>query len=514
MTKSGRIAKNAMSLYVRMLIATIVSLYTSRVVLRELGVEGYGTYTLVAGIVTFWLFLNGSMTVASTRFLSVAIEHNDPQEIKKTFSSVIFVHSLIALLLIVLGESVGLWFFTYKINILPQYVYAAKVVYQLSIASVAVGILQVPLTAICVAEERMGVFAVFEIVNSLLKLGIALYLIYATGNKLVIYAVLLLLGTVILFVCYMTYVTRYLGRELSIRGIDKKQVIQIFSFTSWDLYGNASVSLRMQGTAVLYNLFISAVANAALGISLQIHGVITAFANNVATAMRPQITKTYANQSYDQLEVLVLAGAKLMSGLILIPLVPIFVKMPYILQLWLGNVPDYTSGFARLTLIAVYYWSCSTLLHSIIHASGHVKKYSFVSGTIVLSEVAIMYVLFKITDFAYSPQLLRIMVLIILGRIMLYNIRSMIPQFNTGKYFTEIYLKGTLTLVSVITLTYMSSQLFNNLPDSIDLLIVLVESCLLIMVIIWNVNLSCEERALTKRLIQPLLAKLPWVHIR
>ena len=506
-TDSNRIAKNAMSLYIRMAIATIVSLYTSRIVLNELGVGGYGTYTLVAGIVTFWLFLNGSMTTASTRFLSIAVEGNEEKEIQSTFSSVLFVHTIIALLLILLAETVGLWFYTYKLNIIPEFREAAAIVYQLSIASVVIGIIQVPYTAMCIAEERMGVFAVLEILNSFLKFGTAFMLVYLDENKLIAYSVLLLINAGIVFCGYFAYVKKSFRIRSVVTRANKKQILKIFSFTSWDLYGNGAVSLRMQGTAVLYNMFVNTIANAALGISLQIHGVITTFANNIATAVRPQITKNYVANSHRQLELLVISSTKFMVGLMLIPIVPIFIKMPYILDLWLGEVPEYTVWFSRLTLISIFYWTCSTLLHSIIHATGHVGLYSFVSGTIVITEVVIIYLMFKVYAFPFIPQILRIVVLVLLGGVMLRTIKTYIPQFNSKKFIIEIYLKGSFTLLLVSVITYVTSIYLSTGFLLLDLIIIAIESTFVSVLLMWTLNFSREERNKVFRLLKPYFKK-------
>ena len=490
-----------------MAIATVVSLYTSRIVLKELGVDGYGTYTLVAGIVTFWLFLNGSMTTASTRFLSIAVEGKEKKEIQSTFSSVLFVHSIIAILLILLAETFGLWFYTHKLNIIPEFREAAGLVYQLSIASVVIGIIQVPYTAMCIAEERMGVFAVLEIFNSILKFGTAFMLVYIEENKLVIYSVLILINAGLVFCGYFFYVNKSFDIRSAITRVDKKQILQILGFTSWDLYGNGAVSLRMQGTAVLYNMFVNTIANAALGISLQIHGVITTFANNIATAVRPQITKNYAANSYGHLELLVISSTKLMAGLMLIPIVPIFIKMPYILELWLGEVPEYTVWFSRLTLISIFYWTCSTLLHSIIHATGHVGLYSFVSGTIVISEVVIMYLVFKIYASPFVPQILRIVVLVILGGVMLRTIKTYIPQFNSKKFIIEIYFKGSFTLLLVSAITYITSIYISTGFHFLDLIIIAIESTFITVLLMWTFNFSREERNKVVQLLKPYFVK-------
>lgn len=501
---SARIAKNAIALYIRMAIATIVSLYTSRIVLKELGVDGYGTYTLVAGIVTFWLFINGSMTTASIRFLSVAVESRDELQISRVFSSVFWVHISLAIILILLGETIGLYFFS-KLKISPELLVEAKVVYQLSIVSVAIGILQVPFTAMCVAEEKMGIFAVLEIVNSLLKLITAMGLVFVTDEKLVIYALLLLISSAVLLGCYYVYSRKTFEGKTKIHCWDFDEIKNILGFTSWDLYGNGAVSLRMQGTAVLYNLFINTAANAALGISLQVHGVITSFANNIATAIRPQITKSYVSSNYDYMESLVISSTKLMGAMLLLIIIPLIIVAPFILHLWLGTYPEFTIGFTQLSLIAVFYWSFSTLSHSIIHATGRVKKYSFISGTVVLSEVLVMYFSLKFIHYAYIPQLLRIIVLIMLGMVMLNIIHQYIPVFNRRRYVVEIYIRGTLSLGLCGLVPYLISTLHDS--NWLQLINVIVANALWTPFIVWFLFFSKTEREMCIKFTKSFLSR-------
>lgn len=505
-SKSKTIAKNAVALYFRMAVAMIVSLYSSRIVLQQLGVDGYGTYTLVAGIVTFWLFINGSMTVASTRFLAIAIESKQDGIIRRTFSSVFFVHLLIALILIILGETVGLWFFTTQLKIIPEFRWASKIIYQLSIVSVAIGILQVPYTAYCVADEKMGIFARFEVVNSLLKLLSAIALIYLDGPKIIIYPVLLLLNTVVIFTGYFAYTRRKFGERIRVGKCHFSEVKQICSFTSWDLYSNGTISLRMQGTAVLYNIFINTIANAALGISLQVQGVVTSFASSIATAVRPQITKSFANGSIQYLEDLVCSSSKLMGGLILLPLVPLVIETPFVLSIWLGKYPQYTVWFCRLSLISVYYWTFSTLLHSIIHATGKVKMYSFISGTIIMSEVGFIYLIFKFIAYPYVPQLIRITVLICLGGVLLWFIKRYIPSFNSKKYFRGIYVGGSILLCAILAVSFLPTLLMEQ--GWIRFITISFISVTTTILLVWFFSFNDLERGMAKKHLKGLHSKL------
>lgn len=505
MHNTSVIAKNAIALYIRMGIATIISLYTSRIVLQELGVDGYGLYILVAGIVTFWNFLSGSMSVASSRFLSVAEGKEDPDYIRKTFTSVFISHLLIALTILVLAETVGLWFINNKLEIDNENIITANVIYQFSVLTVIAGVIQVPFTSLCIAKEKMRIFASYEIVNSGLKLLSVFILIYASFNKVELYAILIFISALIMFILYLRYVINNFASSVKLSSPDFKQIKEVFSFTAWDLFSNGALSLRLQGTAVLYKLFIGLVANAAMGICLQVQGVTTSFANNIATAIRPQIMKAYANNEFSYIEQLAISGTKLMGLLMVMVLVPLIIECDFILKLWLGNVPEYTCGFIQITLISLYYWTFSTLLHSIIHATGKVKNFSLISGIIVLSEVIAIYLIFYISDNAYTPQILRVIVLIVLGFIMLSNIHNNLETFNVIRYLKEVYLKGTICMVLSLSVSFIFSNLMKQ--GWCRLLSTVVFSFVVSIFFVWMISFSSIERIKVKELISN---KLKW----
>lgn len=504
MNNTRTIATNAVALYIRMGIATAISLYTSRIVLQQLGVDGYGLYILVAGIVTFWNFLSSSMAVASSRFLSVAEGKGNKEDVRKTFTSVFISHLLIALLIIILAETLGLWIINTKLQIESSNLYSANIVYQFSVLSVIVGVLQVPFTSICIAKENMRIFATYEIVNSGLKLLSVVVLIFTTLNKIELYAILIFINALIMFLLYHRYSNKNFRETVKPGSPDYHQIKEVFMFTAWDLFSNGAVSLRLQGTAVLYKLFIGLVANAAMGVCMQVQGVATTFANNIATAIRPQIMKAYANKEFSYIEQLAISGAKLMELLMVIIIVPLIIECDFILKIWLKNVPEYTCGFIQLTLISVYYWTFSTLLHSIIHATGKVKQYSLISGLIILTEVVLIYLFFQISNNAYTPQILRIIVLIILGVIMLHDIRKNIKSFNIIRYFKEVYIKGSMCLVLSLSSAWLLSNLFNQ--GWRRFIVTMVFSFVVSSFFVWYLSFSNKERLQVKNFITEKLS--------
>lgn len=286
--KNKRIAKNTFYLYIRMLFSMVISLYTSRVVLNTLGVEDFGIYNVVAGVISMFSFLNTSMSGAVSRFFAYEIGTNNWKHLQNTFSSALTIHLIIALLLMLLSETLGLWFLQNKLVIPENRILAANIIYQFSIFTSMIAIIQVPYVAMIMAYERMSVYACIEIINVLLKLVIVISLIYITFDKLIIYGLLLLISTLLISVIYGTYCIRKIDSCRFCLFGDKKLIYSMFTFSGWDLYGNASVLARTQGVNILLNMFFGAVLNAASGIASQIQTAVMSFAGSVLSAVRPQ----------------------------------------------------------------------------------------------------------------------------------------------------------------------------------------------------------------------------------
>ncbi len=494
-----------MFLYIRMGIATLVSLYTSRVVLQQLGIDGYGTYTLVAGIVTFWTFLSRSMSTAGARYLAVAIGSGTIEERKHTFSSNFMSHLALAGIIFFLTETVGLWFVNAKLELADNVIFSANVVYQCSVIMIVTSIISVPFNSLIIAHESMNIYAKYEIISSCLNLLTALTLILIPGNKLEIYAILLLLSSLIVTFLYVRFSFTHFRSDIAFRSFSPKRVREIFSFTSWDLFCNGAVSLRHQGTAVIYKWFVGTAVNAALGICMSVQAIVTTFANNLATAVRPQIIKTYAAGNYTYMQTLVTSGSKLMSYLILLLIVPIICEIDFILHIWLSEVPPHTSGFVRLTIIGTYCWSFTSTLHTTIHATGRVKSYSIVSGIMVLSELGVVYGLFFLSRDVYIPQYLRVIVITILGFVMLHYIKKYIPEFNVRQYIREIYGKG---LVSILLCFILPLTVCYFMQDGwARLCIIIPLSMCTTTFIVWHISFTPLEQAKVKEIVSSFIAR-------
>ncbi len=395
-----RIARNTLMLYIRMLLTVVVGIYTSRVVLNTLGVEDYGICNVVGGVVSMMGFLNASLAGATSRFITFELGRGNQQRLADTFSSALIAHIGIALVVILVAETAGLWFVTHKLVIPAARIDAALWVYHLSIASAAIGITQVPYTACVIAHERMGVYAYMEILNTLLKLLIVYVLLVGHFDKLKLYAVLTFAVSALMTLLYRLYCTRKFPESHFSWKCNKDILRPMVSFSAWDVYGNLSVSVNQQGTNMMLNMFFGPIVNAAAGIAGTVTGIISGFANNVTTAFRPQIVKQYAQGNIAEMQNLITNAAKFHLLLFATIMIPIYIEIESVLRLWLGQVPPYTVQFCRATLLCQIISSQIIVVNIAIQATGKVKHISFISGSIYFLALMPAY---AVCSFTNSP---------------------------------------------------------------------------------------------------------------
>lgn len=393
--KNKLIAKNTLALYFRMLFTMFVSLYTSRVVLNILGVDDYGIYNVVGGMVAIFSFLNGSMSAATQRFLSFAMGKGDNEQLIKIFNTTIFVHICIALVIIVLGETIAIWFLNHKMNIPPDRIDAANWVLHFSVISIAVNVIQVPYNAMIIAQEKMNVYAYFSIVEVTLKLLIAFLLPIFFFDKLKLYAVLTLGSTLVVMIMYSTYCIRKFHCKFRLEWTPDL-LNSILGFASWNISAQLAWIARTQGVNILLNLFFGPSLNTARGIAVQVNGTITAFVSNFQLAVNPQIVKKYAQEEIKDMLKLLVYSSKYSYMLLYLLILPFLLELEYILKLWLHIVPEYVVVFTRLSLIAALVDTLSgTMVYGAL-ATGKIKKYQLIMSGLFLLNPLVVYILFKI----------------------------------------------------------------------------------------------------------------------
>lgn len=438
-SSNRRIAKNTVALYLRMFLTMIVGFYTSRVVLNTLGVQDYGIYGVVGGVIAMMGFLNAAMAGATSRFLTFELGRGDSARLARTFSSALIIHMGIALVVMVLGETVGLWFLCNKLVIPPSRMEAAHWVYQLSILSSMIGITQAPYDASIISHEKMNVYAYVEILNSLLKLAIVYLLVLGHFDKLKLYAVLTLAVSVTIMMIYRVYCLRHF-KETHFHWVWDKAILKpLLSFSGWDLYGNACVTARQQGINFLINMFFGVTLNAASSIATTVTGMVQAFSATVIQAFRPQIIKKYAQDDKEGMELIIRNAAKYYTLLFGCIAIPLWFEMSQVLHLWLGDkVPINAISFCKLLLIASMISAIIQVVGVGIHATGNIKYISIISGTLFLLNLPVLYICFKLGHSADVAYLTAIIFNIAILLSYLLILKHLIQTFHCFKFITSI----------------------------------------------------------------------------
>lgn len=433
-----RIAKNTAALYVRMLLSMIVTLYTSRVVLEVLGVEDYGLYNVVGGIVVLFSFLNTSMSGATARFITFELGRNTHRRLQETFTSALIIHLGIAIVTLIVAETIGLWLLKTQLTIPEGRMQAASWIYQFSILAVMVSFTQVPYNASIIAHERMSIYAYIEILNVSLKLLIVYLLTLAHCDKLILYGALILGVNIAIASIYRLYCIRQFA-ECRVRWQWIPSILKpMLSFSGWDLYGNMSVAARTQGINILLNIFFGTVANAAAGIAAQVQSAVGAFANNIMTAVKPQIIKSYACGEKAYMTRLIYSSSRFMYLLLLVLSLPILVDTHFVLSIWLKTVPEYTTAFCRLTLLFNFFAILSTVLVTGVHATGNIKRPSLINGTLYLSVIPLTYIAFRFGGNPVVPFVCNVLFVCVGAIINLFSLKKYVPEISVGTFFMQV----------------------------------------------------------------------------
>ena len=408
-----RIAKNTVLLYVRTLFSQLLALYTSRKILEIIGVEDFGIYNVVGGVVVMLTFLNGSMGVATQRYLTIELGKNDMHAYNKTFSMACIIHIAMALLIFVAAETLGFWFLNTYLNIPSERMFAANWVYQASILAVMLGIVQTPYNASLMAHERMGVYAYVGMGESILRLLIVFLLLIITYDRLISYAFLLLGVQLISALIYRIYCIRHF-EECKFRWVwDKNLFRSMLGFTGWNLFGTIAWILKDQGNNMLMNIFGGPMINAARGVSYQVSNAVQNLVNGFGTAVNPQLIKNYASEDKKGLYKLMFSSSRISFFLLLLIALPVMIEIPYLLHLWLVEVPEYTILFTRIILLEALFNTLSGPLITSLLATGNIKWYQIVVGSIMLLNVPVSYLLLKLGFSIETPLIVSLVIILV-----------------------------------------------------------------------------------------------------
>ncbi|GHT18147.1 hypothetical protein FACS189429_4020 [Bacteroidia bacterium] len=450
-SNNKRIAKNTVYLYIRMLLNMAITFYTSRVVLNTLGVEDFGIYGVVGGIIAMFGFLNSSMSGATSRFLTFEIGRQDFEKLKKTFSAALTIHFIIAVIILVLGETAGLWWLENKLVIAPERMNAARWVFHLSVLASVIGITQVPYNATIIAHERMSVYAFIEILNSLLKLAIVYLLVIGNFDKLILYAVLTLCVSVLITVIYRTYCVRHFTESKYKFEWNKEIVMPMLNFSGWNLYQTASFTLKTQGVNMILNMFYGVALNAAYGIAGQVQSAVNGVSSNFLVAVNPQIIKYYANREFSKMQSLVTNASKFTFLLLFMMSLPLALETNFLMQLWLKNVPDYAVIFSQLFIIYTFISLSTNPATTIILATGRVKIWNLIAGTLFLLIIPITYFLLKAGYSPVVPMVANVVMITLCGILKFFVVKHLVPEFSIKEYFLKfVVIAGIIAVLSSI----------------------------------------------------------------
>lgn len=453
-SNNKRIARNTFFLYVRMLVSLFIGLYTSRIVLKALGVEDYGVYSLIAGVVSLLAYVNSLLSQGTSRFLTIELGKGIDGKLAQLFKSCLTLHILIAAFTLIIGESIGLWFLNSHLNIEPDRMFAANIVYQCALFSSVLTLIQAPFQASIISHEEMNVYAYMSIYDVAMKLLIALSLLYSHNDNLILYAVLTFAVSSSNILIYNIYCrNKFVECRFSI-GLDKGIAKSIFGFMSWNAVESFAWMLNAQGFNILLNQFFSTVVNAAIGLIRYISGAINMFISNFQTSSRPQIFKYYAQGEIEQMNKLISNISRFSSYIMIIMTVPVIIETAFIYKFWLGDVPDYTVPFLRLTIVEMLFFSMSTPLIDGIKAVGRLKDIGIVSAAVYISFIAIWYVCLKggVTPVqAFCVFCIQTPVMLCVN---LYFL-SRFTSFRKQEFFKKVVLKSFVIFLISLPLPYM-----------------------------------------------------------
>ncbi|WP_302787536.1 lipopolysaccharide biosynthesis protein [Phocaeicola coprophilus] len=505
MTDSKKIAKNTLLLYFRMLLTIIVGLYTSRVILNVLGISDYGIYNVVGGVVSMLSFLNAAMTGASQRFIAFELGKNDKKQLNRVFCTSVLIHFALAGIVLIIAETIGLWFLNTHLNISPDRMVAANWVYQCSVFTFLLTIVSVPYNSCIVAHEHIKTFAYVSILEVSLKLLIVYLLLIIPKDKLITYSLLILGVAIIIRLIYGIYCKRHF-EECTFRYVyDRKLFNSMFSFAGWNTLGNLGFSVKDQGANIILNLFFGTTINAARGIALQVNGIINNFSQNFLMALNPQITKQYASNNIQQSVDLVYAGCRFSFYLLMLISIPFILHKDYLLFLWLKNVPEYTDLFLQFTLMAAIVEVMSNPLTTALQATGKIRNVQLTVCIIMLCELPAAYLILKTGGEPYMTMYPTLVTALLKLFFRFYFLKREVLIYRLKYFLFSIVLRNLFIAIISYCISYKLVSYF-----SINFISFIASTLLITLInifLIYLLGLSAKEKNIIKNKLYLLCNK-------
>lgn len=432
-----------------------VSLYTVRIVLQTLSQEDYGIYSAVGGVILTFSVVSNVLTNASQRFFSFSLgENKGVNHVNTIFSAIFYTYIALSIVIIILAETLGVWFLANKMTIPIDRKIAAMWVFQCSLFSFIISLLTTPFQAMVIAKERMEVYAYISIIDVVLKLLSVFLLQYFEYDKLILYAVLLAFVHVLTNLIYIIYCISISKEARLVKTVDFGSFKSVFSYSSWTFFGALSGMCSTQGINISLNVFWGPLANAAYSISAQVSSVVTNFANNFALAIKPPLIKSYAAGKYDDVMILFNIGTRLTFMLMYMLILPIFIFTEEILTIWLGNVGPHMVDFVQLTLIYTIIVTMSNPITNIIQASGRVKSYHGIIDTFTLLSLPLIVISYKCGFSINTCYYITIAIFSIAHFIRLIILRNVFPLFSISRYVINTIVPMCLVVIATMLLMY------------------------------------------------------------
>ena len=494
-------------MYARLLVILVISFYTARIIFNALGIDNYGIYNVVGGIIIFFSFINNGLSTATRRYITAEIGQGDEKSRQHVFNISLRAHALVALIIVVLAETIGLWFVENQLNIPPERMAAAHWVYQFSIMAAVLGIFQSLYSATITAYERMSAYAYFTLFDAVSKLIIVLIIAKASSDKLILYALLIATVALINMLIYILYCYKVFKLTHFKRVNDKPLLKEIFQFMAWSLFGQGAVALTNQGVSVLVNIFTNVAVNAAMGVSNTITNVVSNIVSNFQIAFKPQIIKSYVTKDFDYLKSLILRTSKLSSYLVLIFLVPLLFECSNVLTLWLGSYPIYAVEFCNLTLVFLWLSAMIAPLSMLVYGDKNIKKYQVVISSITATNFLFSWILLALGLPPYYIIGVKIVVDAFSLVARLYFAKHYLPTFNIGRWLYEVPGKGLLILSLSTLFSWRISEIL-VMPPLPHILVLTVLSCVFCSALILVLGLNKSERTFIFVSLKQLLKKI------
>lgn len=494
-----RIAINSVYLFLRMILVMGVTLYTSRVVLAELGVVDYGIYNVVAGVVSMVSFLNTALANGYQRFFNIALGNQSHEDLQKCFSTSLLIQVCVILITLFLCESIGLWFLNHEMTIPSNRMFATNWVFQTSIIIFCFALIRVPFHAVIISFEKMSVFAYLSVVEVLLQLGLVYTLSFQKGDRLIAYGNLM---TLLAFCVMLAYIFFAWKTHPKLKIIVKSQsatLKKMLSFSGWNIFGSIAHVFRSNGLNVLLNMFFSPIINAANGFASQVSSAVTALSQNVMIASRPQVIKSYAQGDYSKMLEITYTMSRYVFCLLWLMSFPLILNIKYVYSLWLGSeTPEYTELFTILVLINNLAEAFSSSLAALVHASGNMRKFQILVSLTLISVIPISYLILKC---GYPPQAVfyvNIIISICAQLVRLILIRKITPSFSIKEFSKSVISRCILlVLVSILFIYPLTKYLLVNIHSLLSLIVTIIVTAIIIFII----GLNSEERKRISNLI-------------